>query len=131
MSGRFWIKNDFIRKYAKELSVYEQMVYVTLCCHANKEGHTIIGCRRIASNLGINKDTANKALNRLEVAGFIGRLKGGKGRASQIKVHTVPLEATKLSQAIRPKDYNKELYKEEMNNKIKRMRDELASYKGR
>lgn len=118
-SGRFWITDKFLREYARRLNVYEQLVYIALCCHANREGTTFVGCRKIAEELGISKDTVNKYIKSLEASHWIRRLDKKTGRASHFKVYSVPYEDCKVSYRLGPKEYNKELMKEESitNNK--------------
>lgn len=71
MKGRrFWIENEFIDEYARNLSIKAQCVYMCLKRHCNKKGETTIGVRGIAERLGINKSTACDALKELELSGF-------------------------------------------------------------
>lgn len=109
---RFWVRDSFVREYAKHLSVYGQMTYITLCCFANKEGITFVGCRKIAELLNINKDTANKSINILEASHLIRRLDKNKGKPSHIKILSVPTQSTLPSPSFGHKEYNKELIKE-------------------
>ena len=88
--GRFWIEDDFIRKYAKNLSIYAQMVYITLLCHANTDGITFIGYRKIANLIRINKNTAYKAFKELEATHWVGRLPSKEGQPTHFRIHTDP-----------------------------------------
>jgi hypothetical protein len=110
--GDFWIKDAFIREYAKNLSPYAQIVYVALCCHANSEHITFIGCRRIGKLLNINKNTVSKKIKELEVYGYVIRLDKKIGQPSHIKINTVPNEQSKPSQQGIHKECIKEYIKE-------------------
>lgn len=110
--GRFWIPDQFIREQAKYLSVYDQMVYITLCCFANKKGITFVGCRKIAKLLNISKDTANKSIHKLEVSHLVRRLDENIGRPSHIAILSVQPQPTLPSPSFGHKEYNKELIKE-------------------
>jgi hypothetical protein len=123
-SGRFWITDDFIRKHAKKYSVHQQMVYVVLCCHANKEKITFIGCRKIAECIGISKNTAYKAIKELEASHLVRRLDKNIGKPSHIKIFDVPGEGILPYQMVGPKESNKESIKEDIKNNNK-------SYKGK
>lgn len=109
---RFWIQDDFIRVQAKFFSVYDQVVYVTLCCFANKEWITFVGCRKIAKLLNISKDTVNKSIHKLEASRFIRRLDNNKGRPSHIAILNVPSQPILPSTVVGHKENNKELIKE-------------------
>lgn len=110
--GRFWIDNNFIREDARYLSVYAQSVYSALACHANIRGETFIGCRKIGTSLGINKDTANKAINELIAYGRVRRLNKKIGRASLLKIMPVPNKAEEPSYGTGHKEDIKEISKD-------------------
>jgi hypothetical protein len=110
--GLFWIKNDFIRKHARKLSIHAQMIYVALCCHANKDGITFIGCRKIGEDLGINKNTAQIKIKELEKAQLVKRLDSANGKPSHMKIFTVPYEKSKPYSQVIPKDNTKDIYKD-------------------
>jgi len=88
IKGCFWIQNKFIREQAKDLPIHAQMVYITLCCHANDNKETFVGCRRIASCLGINKDTVSRHIRKLETAGLVEMKKRRNGRSTVYKIST-------------------------------------------
>lgn len=98
---RFWIDDEFIDNYAKSLSLKAQMVYVCLCRHANGEGKTTIGCRRIAKKLGISKNTVNEAIKELQVSQLLGRRVNAP---SQSGYYTVPILGTHPSQSVGHKE---------------------------
>lgn len=102
--GCFWINNRFIRKHARGLSVYAQMVYIALCCHSNKERRTFIGCRRIAKNLGINKDTVAKGIRELIAYDMVGRLNYKNGTPTLHEIYTDPNNITKPTYGVGPKE---------------------------
>ena len=95
--GKFWILNRFVRTYARKLPLPAQMVYVALCCYAgtgnnpNKEYRTFVGCRRIADDLNINKDTVAAHIKTLEASGFIRRLVRDNGKATEYIIYTDPI----------------------------------------
>lgn len=111
--GRFWINDNFIRLYAKNLTAYEQMVYVALCSYANKDAVTFVGCRKISENLRYSKNTVNKAIKKLEASHWIRRLDRNIGRPSHIKIYAVPNDAIQPSHQMGHKEYPKESFKEE------------------
>jgi methyltransferase-like protein len=94
--GHFWIANRFIERYAKDLSVYTQMVYVALCRYAGKQDNgfyeTFVGCRKIGNNLKINKNTVADHRKELEAYGLIRRLKNKNGRATHYRIYTDPCD---------------------------------------
>ena len=112
--GKFWITDKFLREDAKKLSIHAQMVYIALCCHANKDGITFIGCRKVASCLGINKDTVWKKIKELEVYGHVRRLDKVNGKPSHIKILSVRPNTHKPSDHLRPKEEIKEDIKEDI-----------------
>lgn len=66
------------------------MIYIALCCHANKEGETFIGYRKISVLLHIDKGTVTRAIKRLIAYGLVIRLKEHEpGRQSVLKVYSV------------------------------------------
>lgn len=107
--GKFWIVNRFIRVYAKDLSIYAQMVYVAMCCYSGKknkkEYETFIGCRLTAEIININKDTVPKARKELEEYGLIRRLENKKGKATHYRIYTDPYNNTKPYHDTIPKEY--------------------------
>lgn len=111
--GRFWIDDDFIDVRAKTLSIYAQMVFITLARHSNNDGETFIGVRKIGELLGINKDTVSKAVKELVVSGLVGHCKVGKHRVSGLKLSSVRFEQPPVSDSVGPKEVFKEYIKEE------------------
>lgn len=110
---RFWIDDNFVRNDAKNLTVYQQTVFLALSCHVNRFGETFIGCRKIGELLNINKNTVNKAINGLIAYGCIRRLERKNGRSSILKIITVSNEQAKPYQSVIHKEDNKELIKED------------------
>lgn len=116
--GRFWMQDEFIRKYAKNLSVHAQMVFVCLSSHADKKCETFIGYRKIAIELSMDKNTVCKKIRELEAYGSIRRLRKGKnGQASALKIypvpcaHTLPSELAGHKEGEEFKDGRQEKYK--------------------
>lgn len=72
---------------------------MALSFFVNKKGRTFVGYRRIAKHLGINKDTVTRFVRRLIASGLVRRLDSH--------------EEGKPSELFRPKELNKELFKEE------------------
>ncbi len=101
MSGRFWIEDEFIDKYAKNLSLKAQAVYICLKRHCNREGHAKIGIRKIAKELGISKNTCQKAIKELQLSQLVGQ------RINQLSLfgyYTVPPLGTELSHVVVQKE---------------------------
>lgn len=86
MQKRFWIEDDFIDTIAKHFSAYMQGVYFCMCRHANRQGKTIIGARKIAEKMGYHKDTVFKARRQLQVVGLVAHLKEGGWSVSAVGV---------------------------------------------
>lgn len=123
---RFWMADQFIDEYAKDLSFTSQAVFMALSRHANKEGFTFVGCRRLAQLLGMNKSTVSKALRELEQYGIIVRYPAKKrGGVSWKKVLSVRNEHASPSASVVHKEEFKELNKKEDNDLQKQ------PYKGR
>ena len=114
--GRFWIKDSFVRKYARNLSGSAQRVFMGLCCHAGPDAITFIGCRRLGRRLGMNKNTVNKAMKELEAYGYLRRLDKELGKPSHIKIYTVPIKDNEPSQQVGHKEVIKEDNKEAIKN---------------
>lgn len=114
--GIFWMRNDFVRIYAKDLSVYAQTIYMALCCHANKNKLTFIGYRKIAQLLNINKNTVNNHIRELIAYGLVIRLDEKNGRASYLKINSVPFENSLPSNTVIHKENNKD-FKDRKNKK--------------
>ena len=80
------------------------MVYLVLASHANKQGLTFIGTRKIAELANSSKSAVSRAIKQLEAVPLVGHR---KGRLSQIQVLTVPLVGESV-----PVVGQKEVYKE-------------------
>ena len=97
--GYFWIANKFIDIYAKDLSIYAQIIYLCMCRYAGKKensnNETFVGCRRIGNDLKINKNTVSDHRKELEAYGLIRRLKNKNGKATHYRVYTDPYDVTK------------------------------------
>jgi DNA-binding MarR family transcriptional regulator len=120
--NKFWTHNAFPRIHARNLSPYDHSVYMSLCSHANAEGETFIGYRKMAEELGINKDTVKNSIRHLEAYGLVRRLEKINGRVSYLKLLTDRFESPQPSYPVGPKEDIKELSKEENQHK---------TYKGR
>lgn len=110
--GRFWIEDDFIRLHARNLTTKASLVYVALCSHADKEGHTFIGQRTLGKELGLNKETIGIAIKELIAYGFVGHYKYGKYRVSGLTISSVRKYHIPVSGSSVPKEEIKEVYKE-------------------
>lgn len=106
--GKFWIDDNFIRFKAQNLSLKSIAVYTALSSYANGEGKTFVGHRRIASILGINKDSVTSAMKELEASDLVRRFKGINGQASETVIQTVRIDAVQPSEIVRHKEVFKE-----------------------
>lgn len=87
---------------------------MALSFFVNKKGRTFVGYRRIAKHLGINKDTVTRCVRRLIASGLVRRLDSHEeGKPSELELTTVLFEGRQPSELFRPKELNKELFKEE------------------
>src|SRR4051812_33680232 len=102
--GRFWLDDDFIRVKAKDLSLKSIAVYTALSSYANREGKTFIGHRRLAQDLGLNKDSVTRAMKELEASDLVRRLRGVNGQASETIVQSVRISTILPSVMVRPKE---------------------------
>jgi len=109
---KFWVYDDFIRKYARYLSTKAQIIYIALCSHANTEAETFVGCRKLGEELSMSKNTANKAIKELEAYHLVVRLESKNGLPSQLRVLTVPYHDKQPSQSVGHKEVSKEVSKE-------------------
>ncbi|MDD2758315.1 MAG: helix-turn-helix domain-containing protein [Patescibacteria group bacterium] len=117
--ARFWIPDNFIRVYARDLKKHKaQMVYIALCCHCNAEGRTFIGYRKIGEYLSMNKETVGRAIKLLEAYGLVRRSEYKIGRASELKILSVRFDGVIPSGLVVPKEEIKEYTKEEKNQNI-------------
>jgi DNA-binding Lrp family transcriptional regulator len=64
--GRFWMDDDILDHYAKELGVHGLAVYTVLCRRAGKNGQSHPSVRRIAEDLGISERQAKRELKKLK-----------------------------------------------------------------
>ena len=98
MKDYYWTHNDFIDKYAKDLTLKAQCAYHCLCRHANDKFWTNVGKKRIAKELGMNIRAAQRALQELEGVHLVtpyGELGGASGSArgrllTPLRVHDSP-----------------------------------------
>jgi len=117
--GRFWIEDEFIRLEARRLSAKAIVVYVALCSHADKNGYTFIGQRKLAEELGFNKDTVTSAIKELIASGFVGHYKTGKHRVSGLTIASVRKDRVPVSDSFGPKEVFKEYIKEGISDPVK------------
>lgn len=110
--GHFWVPDRFNDECAKHLTLKAQVVYSSLCRRANSDHVTFVGYRRIAMDLGINKDTVMAAIKELEVSGLIRRLPRPLGQASRIFVVPVQDWPAQVSGLVGQKEVFKEDSKE-------------------
>lgn len=94
---RFWLPRKLIDEYARNLTVYELAVYVALARHANFDGTTFVGCRKIGEELGINKDTVSNAIRKLTASGMVGHYKRGRHG-----VYCLTVDSVRREQSQRP-----------------------------
>ena len=127
--GKFWIPDAFIRIYAKELSCRAQIVYVALACYANGQGVTFVGCRRLAQDLSMSKNTVNKAIRELKASQMVGQLgENGRGKVSHLLIHTVPGRFIPPSQLRGHKEEFQEASKEGQKQKIEKLKKMKIHY---
>ena len=110
---RFWIRKEFMKFHAKNIKTSDQTVYMALSFFVNKQGRTFVGYRTMANLLGMNKDTVMRCVKRLIAYGLVRRLdKQENGKPSELELTTVLFDNPKPSESFRPKELNKELFKE-------------------
>lgn len=68
--GTFWIDNEAIDLYARQIGVHALAVYMVLVRHSN-ENVCFPSTATIADELGTSRPTISKAIHTLEVAGLI------------------------------------------------------------
>lgn len=112
---RFWVLDNFIREEAKKYTAHTVNVYIYLCSRADKLGETYVGYRRIAEDLGMNKNTVCKAVKKLIASGKIIRLDKKHGNSYYLKLTSVLNESVGLSDGMVHKELNKKLNKEPKN----------------
>jgi len=128
--GRFWISDEFIRVHAKELSCRAQIVYVALACYANAHGQTFVGCRRLAEDLSMSKNTVNKAIRELKASQMVEQLgQYQRGEVSRLQINTVPGSFILPYQLLGPKEVLKEVSKEGQKQKIEKLK-KMKTYYG-
>ena len=128
--GRFWISNNFMRVHARYLSAHAQSIYMYLCNRANRERETFVGYRRIAKELGFNKDTVVKKIKELKVYGLV--IQSGstkRGQVSSFKLLPVPNYPLKVSEESVQKECIKEYPKEGTINTRELMDKALNDYR--
>ena len=107
------MKNKFIDEYARNLSVYDQAVFVALSRHAGGPDYTtFVGCRKIAEELNINKNTVAKSIKNLIAYNLLRRAGKKKSGAYILKIIPVPFEGGNVYDRAIHKDNNKEYIKE-------------------
>lgn len=123
--GHFWIHDDFVRQHAKHLTPYDHSIYMALSSHVNKAGETFIGCRKIAEELGVNKNTVARSIENLIAYGLVIRLQEIiNGRASTLKLIDVLFQQNKA--------YDQTIHKEFLKEEIKENKAKInTNYKGK
>ncbi|MEI8360785.1 MAG: helix-turn-helix domain-containing protein [bacterium] len=117
---RFWIPDAFVRKLARDLNTSDHSVFMALSSHANRNGETFVGYRKIAEEMGLNKDTVVKSIKRLKAYGLVVRLdKKINGQVSFLKLITVLFEQGQPSEPVVHKEVIKENFKETVSNNFK------------
>ena len=122
--GYFWTEDSFIDKEAKKLSLKAIAVYVCIKRHADKEGKCKIGVRKIAEEIGVNKDTASSAIDELQLSHMVGQR---VNPLSRFGYYTVPVRRTELSESVGQKEYRNTYKGKE--TKSERTYDERRAYK--
>lgn len=114
--ARFWIEDSFIRREIKNhnLSPLAALVYITLACHANKQGYTFVGTRHLGELLNVSKSAVARAIKELQSVPLVGQR---QTKVSQIRVLTVPLQGQTVP-PVGQKEVVKEVYKEEPLKKL-------------
>ncbi len=107
---KFWLNDAFVDKYARDLSVYEQVIYIALCRHCNKNNTTFVGCRLIATKLSIDKNTVSKMIRSLVKKGWVEKKEKRRNGSYLLKIYSVSPRYTRPSEEDIPK---------ELGNKIK------------
>lgn len=110
---RFWMPRRFVDDYAAKITPYTQVVYMSLCRHADKAGFSFWGCRRIATQLGMNKDTVAHSINTLIASGLVRRHYSDEHKMSGLLVIDVQYETLQVSGPVGPKEVSKQVYKQE------------------
>lgn len=86
-SGVFWLGNDVIDKYGRELGPFGIAAYCALVRHADKGGRCFPSLATLANETGMSKPTLVKALETLERVGLVTRERRdaeGKGHISTL-----------------------------------------------
>lgn len=130
LKGRFWILNKFIRVYAKNLSIQAQMIYICLCNYSGTGGEkvysTFVGYRRIAENLGINKDTVAKHIKQLVACGLVSQHKSIRGGGvTHYNINTDPLFEINPSYMVGLKDFKNIKERNNSLNSINKQRQDI------
>ncbi len=68
---RFWVEDEFVDKYFNKLSLKAQSVYIILCRHANRNGFTTIGKKRISNLSGTSISSVKRALRELKEGSLV------------------------------------------------------------
>lgn len=118
--GYFWIPDSFVRVHARNLLSSSQSIYMVICCHANKEKETFISYQRMAEMLNFSKNTVKAAVDELIAYQLLVRLNKKTGKASHLKVLPVPNKIIQPYQPLGAKEYNKELFKENVSKNFKK-----------
>ena len=63
---RFWMEKVFALEKANKLTLKAQVVYMFLCFHADKNGFTSVGKKKIAKLSGMSILSAQRGLRELE-----------------------------------------------------------------
>lgn len=80
--------------------------------NADRSGMTFVGYRKLGEELGISKNTVQKAISELEASHHVGRYHSENGRPSHLRVCTVPNQGARPSHGVGPKEDSKEDFKE-------------------
>lgn len=72
---------------AKELSGNAKLVYAMLLKYAWNDGSCFPGQERLASDIGISRDTANGCINELAKKGYLNVIRRGQGKTNIYEVN--------------------------------------------
>jgi len=80
--NRYYIDNEFLNGYAKEVGAYGQGVYMALCRHA-KDETCFPSQNHLAVELGISVDSVKRGVKTLKEWNIIGVIRRGKTQSNE------------------------------------------------
>ena len=112
--GHFYMYDDILDDYGKELGAFGVAVYCMLCRRAGKNGSSYPSLRRMAEDLGMSERQAKRELKKLKTLGLISikprRNEQGRQMSSEYTVLDAPKAKKKpgVSESPRPKPEDSE-----------------------